>query len=216
MSISSAYVPRRMPARHKPLVLALLVAFGALGSAQAPAATRTWVGGGLFWDIDGNWLGSLPPGALDDAALGAFNTEVRTNFSILSFAGTGLLTSSAGTLSFSSASSIGALAMTGGTLVGVGPLAVASVSGAATFSGGSMLGTGRTSVTGLTTISGSGVALDNGYTLELKGGANWTAGTIQLNAVNNNFSAALQNVQGIRSEERRVGKECRSRWSPYH
>src|SRR5438270_10505155 len=22
--------------------------------------------------------------------------------------------------------------------------------------------------------------------------------------------------QGIRSEERRVGKECRSRWSPYH
>ena len=23
-------------------------------------------------------------------------------------------------------------------------------------------------------------------------------------------------VKGIRSEERRVGKECRSRWSPYH
>ena len=23
-------------------------------------------------------------------------------------------------------------------------------------------------------------------------------------------------VAGIRSEERRVGKECRSRWSPYH
>ena len=23
-------------------------------------------------------------------------------------------------------------------------------------------------------------------------------------------------VSGIRSEERRVGKECRSRWSPYH
>ncbi len=23
-------------------------------------------------------------------------------------------------------------------------------------------------------------------------------------------------VQGARSEERRVGKECRSRWSPYH
>ena len=26
----------------------------------------------------------------------------------------------------------------------------------------------------------------------------------------------LQEVTGIRSEERRVGKECRSRWSPYH
>ena len=24
------------------------------------------------------------------------------------------------------------------------------------------------------------------------------------------------NLVGIRSEERRVGKECRSRWSPYH
>ena len=22
--------------------------------------------------------------------------------------------------------------------------------------------------------------------------------------------------EGLRSEERRVGKECRSRWSPYH
>ena len=28
-------------------------------------------------------------------------------------------------------------------------------------------------------------------------------------------TAAPDNV-GIRSEERRVGKECRSRWSPYH
>ena len=24
------------------------------------------------------------------------------------------------------------------------------------------------------------------------------------------------NINGHRSEERRVGKECRSRWSPYH
>ena len=28
--------------------------------------------------------------------------------------------------------------------------------------------------------------------------------------------AALTAVTLIRSEERRVGKECRSRWSPYH
>ena len=27
---------------------------------------------------------------------------------------------------------------------------------------------------------------------------------------------AAKEQQGIRSEERRVGKECRSRWSPYH
>ena len=30
------------------------------------------------------------------------------------------------------------------------------------------------------------------------------------------FSAVLITVQTGRSEERRVGKECRSRWSPYH
>ena len=26
----------------------------------------------------------------------------------------------------------------------------------------------------------------------------------------------MNQVQALRSEERRVGKECRSRWSPYH
>src|SRR2546430_17500433 len=28
--------------------------------------------------------------------------------------------------------------------------------------------------------------------------------------------AALEDTPPVRSEERRVGKECRSRWSPYH
>src|SRR3712207_7226744 len=30
------------------------------------------------------------------------------------------------------------------------------------------------------------------------------------------LAAARLSVNGSRSEERRVGKECRSRWSPYH
>src|SRR5574343_1942376 len=30
------------------------------------------------------------------------------------------------------------------------------------------------------------------------------------------FMAGLWPGIGVRSEERRVGKECRSRWSPYH
>ena len=30
------------------------------------------------------------------------------------------------------------------------------------------------------------------------------------------FGFDAQKVQAARSEERRVGKECRSRWSPYH
>src|SRR2546430_7514451 len=28
--------------------------------------------------------------------------------------------------------------------------------------------------------------------------------------------SAVRDAVGLRSEERRVGKECRSRWSPYH
>ena len=30
------------------------------------------------------------------------------------------------------------------------------------------------------------------------------------------FSLCMSQCLGKRSEERRVGKECRSRWSPYH
>src|SRR3712207_25624 len=31
-----------------------------------------------------------------------------------------------------------------------------------------------------------------------------------------NIGIAVDTPEGLRSEERRVGKECRSRWSPYH
>ena len=36
--------------------------------------------------------------------------------------------------------------------------------------------------------------------------------SIRIEGVLHEFST----VAGVRSEERRVGKECRSRWSPYH
>ena len=32
----------------------------------------------------------------------------------------------------------------------------------------------------------------------------------------NLLESVVTKVQSMRSEERRVGKECRSRWSPYH
>src|SRR2546429_7097292 len=32
----------------------------------------------------------------------------------------------------------------------------------------------------------------------------------------NHMKTASRTLSGARSEERRVGKECRSRWSPYH
>ena len=41
---------------------------------------------------------------------------------------------------------------------------------------------------------------------------------LQLPAAVNMIIDVLQahGYEGFRSEERRVGKECRSRWSPYH
>ena len=36
------------------------------------------------------------------------------------------------------------------------------------------------------------------------------------NLLNSAIAAGVKKVIALRSEERRVGKECRSRWSPYH
>ena len=38
----------------------------------------------------------------------------------------------------------------------------------------------------------------------------------QIEGVVADYNLTLGDLMGIRSEERRVGKECRSRWSPYH
>ena len=43
-----------------------------------------------------------------------------------------------------------------------------------------------------------------------KAGENLAEGTVEA------YEAIEHGVVGTRSEERRVGKECRSRWSPYH
>ena len=39
---------------------------------------------------------------------------------------------------------------------------------------------------------------------------------LAVNAAFDALSKAMAEGEKIRSEERRVGKECRSRWSPYH
>src|SRR3712207_9541112 len=42
-------------------------------------------------------------------------------------------------------------------------------------------------------------------------------GTIEFEGKEVHFSTPFEALEaGIRSEERRVGQECRSRWSPYH
>ena len=44
----------------------------------------------------------------------------------------------------------------------------------------------------------------------------WSLDNFQKILADPKFYLALQNTALCRSEERRVGKECRSRWSPYH
>ena len=59
-------------------------------------------------------------------------------------------------------------------------------------------------------------------TIRLVKGAYWDQETIHSvqedwpQPVFNDKAATDANYEAMRSEERRVGKECRSRWSPYH
>ena len=60
--------------------------------------------------------------------------------------------------------------------------------------------------------------LDAKYFTALQG---WYADVIRIfflgwTGVGIGHKIAKSNVAKVRSEERRVGKECRSRWSPYH
>ena len=58
----------------------------------------------------------------------------------------------------------------------------------------------------------------------LEAGVNQLADTVRVTlgpkgrnvVLDKSFGAPLITNDGVRSEERRVGKECRSRWSPYH
>ena len=67
------------------------------------------------------------------------------------------------------------------------------------------------------------IGADNGRVyIESSGGGNLAGIGFSRTAVaveprkNNAFSSSEVDVGSPRSEERRVGKECRSRWSPYH
>ena len=50
-------------------------------------------------------------------------------------------------------------------------------------------------------------------------GTNWQRSpmaAVNFTQLSQSFSSRPSSIESIRSEERRVGKECRSRWSPYH
>ena len=51
---------------------------------------------------------------------------------------------------------------------------------------------------------------------EVNGFATVGAGNLAPQTPNEQVSTMVSETNRLRSEERRVGKECRSRWSPYH
>ena len=57
--------------------------------------------------------------------------------------------------------------------------------------------------------------LSNEQLAKIKGGVVEDFGDVSLLRANLNDRRNCY-CSGLRSEERRVGKECRSRWSPYH
>src|SRR3712207_9249329 len=81
----------------------------------------------------------------------------------------------------------------------------------------SPLNVGISVTTGIVSATERPIDAPNGYTID---------GAVQTDAAINpgNSGGPLLDSRGtvigvnaqIRSEERRVGKECRSRWSPYH
>ena len=69
----------------------------------------------------------------------------------------------------------------------------------------------RIEIDGASKTIGNSVVLDQ-IQLTVKPGE-----MIGLQGVNGSGKTMLLRlISGLRSEERRVGKECRSRWSPYH
>jgi hypothetical protein len=170
----STRTPRvaRRPAPHRALrrhhiAAATLAMLGAGGNA----APVTWVGADDgFWDVNSNWDAGQP-GASADVQLLAFQTTLRSgNYGIRSLTGSGRLTLSGGSLSFSEASSLGSMLLSGGTLGGSGTLLV---SAASEWQRGSITGSGAATFSGGLAITGTDVHDLVGRTLVLGGSSNW-------------------------------------------
>ena len=88
-----------------------------------------------------------------------------------------------------------------------------TVVGVVEFLGGGVVIDGRSAVDA-SAITGESLPVDKGPGDTVLAGSIVQQGALTVEAK----KVARQTVAGqvIRSEERRVGKECRSRWSPYH
>ena len=70
--------------------------------------------------------------------------------------------------------------------------------------------------TSTTTTTSTTVAVPDG-TLWVQGDVGeWQTGAVGYEQIWVTAAPVANNLVVVRSEERRVGKECRSRWSPYH
>jgi hypothetical protein len=158
-------------------MLAIAAVVAGLGTTHA--ANVSWVGPNLsFWDLAVNWSPGLP-GAADDVLLGGFETEFRSgNVTVRSFTGTGLLHVSGGTLQATAASSIGSLALAGGSLGSGVTLAVA---GPSTWTGGTLFGAGSTSFASSLAISGAASKQISGGLTVNAGNTTWSGNTAASN-----------------------------------
>ena len=68
----------------------------------------------------------------------------------------------------------------------------------------------------LKAIAGDDKEIEDRFYRTLEFGTAGLRGVIGAGTNRMNIYTVRQATQGLRSEERRVGKECRSRWSPYH
>ena len=74
----------------------------------------------------------------------------------------------------------------------------------------------ETEIPGVVVIEPQVFGDDRGYFMETYQKDQFAAAGIDKEFVQDNQSRSTRGVLRGRSEERRVGKECRSRWSPYH
>src|SRR5258706_5569885 len=63
---------------------------------------------------------------------------------------------------------------------------------------------------------GAEIDIDDGYVVARAPKGGLVGGRVHLPKVSVGATHTIMMAASLRSEERRVGKECRSRWSPYH